>query len=268
MNTRLLRLSRQLYAFLLRLYPQRYRDEFGEEMTYVFSESLQDAYAENGQAGVLDVWVRTGVDTGKSVAVEFLEGQKGDRAMNTQMSVGTILRLSAIVGALLLIPLFGNTYVEGWNWSPFDFVFMGILLFGTGLAYELVAKRSATNAYRLATGVALAAALLLVWVNAAVGIIGDDNPANLLYLFVPLIGIAGAVNGRFRPAGMARALFVTALAQALVPVVALILWSPQTVSWSPGVVPVFGLNTIFVVLFAGAALLFRHAGVIRLRRSR
>ena len=99
---------------------------------------------------------------------------------------------------------------------------------------------------------------MLLWINGAVGLIGsEDNPANLMYGGVLAVGVIGAVIARLEPLGMARALFATALAQFLVPVVALIIWRTD---FSPGVVPVFGLNFFFVLLFAGSALLFRHAG--------
>ena len=99
---------------------------------------------------------------------------------------------------------------------------------------------------------------VILWVNAAVGLIGsEDNPANLMYGGVLAVGAIGAAIARFTPLGMARALFATAFAQFLVPVVALIIWRPD---FSPGVVQVFGLNFFFVLLFAGSALLFRHAG--------
>jgi hypothetical protein len=79
----------------------------------------------------------------------------------------------------------------------------------------------ARNAYRSIVGVALAAAFLLVWVNLAVGIIGtEDYLANVMYVGVLAVGIIGAIIARFRPHGMARALFATALAQALVAVIA------------------------------------------------
>lgn len=164
-----------------------------------------------------------------------------------------------ITGLILLIPVLGNQFVEGWNWSFFDFVLAGSFLFGTGLTYELVTRNTSTMAHRAAAGIALLAALLLVWVNAAVEIIGDDNPANLMYFGVPMVGIIGGIVARFRPYGLSRALFATAGAQALVPLVALVTWSPQVASWSPGVLPVFGLNAFFVLLFVGSALLFRKA---------
>ena len=112
-----------------------------------------------------------------------------------------------------------------------------------------------TTAYRVAAGLALTAAILIVWMNAAAGLIGieDDDPANLLYVGVLAIGLLGALAARFQPRGLARALFATALAQAVVGVIALRL--PNTA----GPVQIVLLHGAFVALFAGAALLFRHA---------
>jgi len=122
-------------------------------------------------------------------------------------------------------------------------------------------ERSTTlnrNAYLFAVGVALAAALILVWSSLGVGIIGaDGDPANLMYFGVLAVGIVGAIVARFRPEGMARALFATALAQALVAAIALILG--LGLPWSPPV-ELLALNGFFVALFVGSALLFRHAG--------
>ncbi len=121
----------------------------------------------------------------------------------------------------------------------------------------LVARKAGNIAYRFAVGVALAAAFILVWVTGAVGIIGtEDDNANLMYVGVLAVGIISAIIARFRPHGMARALFATALAQALVVVIVLIfgLGSP----WSgPG--EILALNGFFVSLFVGSALLFRYA---------
>jgi hypothetical protein len=166
---------------------------------------------------------------------------------------------AAVVALILMVPLVAMQFTDEVIWTLFDFVFMGALLFGTGLAYELVARKAGTIAYRVAVGLALAAAFLLVWINGAVGIIGsEDNPANLLYGGVLAIGFIGAIVARFHPHGMARALFATALAQALVPVIAFIIWKPSFAE-APGILGVFALNAFFVMLFVGSALLFRRA---------
>ena len=121
----------------------------------------------------------------------------------------------------------------------------------------LVAK-AGNIAYRAAVAVALAAALLLVWVTGAVGIIGsEDNNANLMYFGVLAVGIVGAIVARLRPHEMARALFATALAQASVAVIALIFG--LGLPWSPPL-EILALNGFFVGLFVGSALLFRNAG--------
>jgi len=111
------------------------------------------------------------------------------------------------------------------------------------------------TAYRFAVGLAVTAAFLIVWMNAAAGLIGieDDDPANLLYVAVLAIGFFGAIIARFQPRGLARALFATALAQALVGAIALKL--PNTASPTQIVI----LHSAFVAMFAGAALLFRYA---------
>lgn len=113
------------------------------------------------------------------------------------------------------------------------------------------------HAYRTAVGVAVATALLLVWVNLAVGVIGsEDNPANLMYFGVLAAGVGGAVAARFRPQEMARALVAVAIAQALVPAIALAVGRPEI---TPGVLGVLGGNALFVALWVGSAVLFRRA---------
>ena len=157
----------------------------------------------------------------------------------------------------------------GWNWPSFAFAFWGALLFGTGLTYELIARKGGTIAYRVAVGIACATGFVLVFINAAAGIIGD-GPVNLMYLGVLAVGFVGALIARFQPRGMALALFATAVAQMLVPVIALVIWkagwqdllidpnSPHP-PFHPGIAPVFGLNAVFAMLWVVSALLFRRA---------
>jgi hypothetical protein len=172
-----------------------------------------------------------------------------------QLLIGTIL--------ILLIPLAltirdGDVEGVGWNWSPGDFVFAFVMIFGIGLAYLLIARKAAGNRiYKMAIGVALAATFLLVWINAAVGIIGD-GPINMLYPVAILIGMTGAAIARLEPRGMSYALFATAVAVMLVPLIALLIGTP---SFSPGVVKVFGLNAFFALSFVASGVLFRQASV-------
>ena len=174
-----------------------------------------------------------------------------------------ITRIALATGFILLIPFVAMQFTTEVNWDLSDFIIMGMLLFGTGLTYELIARRAGRVAYRVAVGLALAAAFLLIWVNGAVGIIGNEgNPANLLYGGVLAALVIGAAIARFRPRGMERALYATAFAQVLIPVIALIIWPPSVVSWgAAGVFGVFIINAIFALLFVVSALFFHRARV-------
>lgn len=147
--------------------------------------------------------------------------------------------------------------VDGWAWQAGDFVVAWMLMVGIGLAWKLITTKTGNRSYRCATGIALAAGLLLVWVNGAVGLIGsEDNPANLMYAGVLLAGMIGAAIARLEPRGMALASFATAIIQFLIPVIALLVWPTD---FSPGIVPVFGLNLFFVLLFTVSGLLFQYS---------
>jgi hypothetical protein len=120
--------------------------------------------------------------------------------------------------------------------------------------------RANNTRYKLAFGIAGAAALLLVWLSLGVGIIGKDgDPANRMYFGVLAVGIIGALIARFRPGGMARALLATAIAQAVVAGIALIggLGRP----WS-GALELSLLNGFFIALFLNIsmALYMRSSG--------
>lgn len=159
---------------------------------------------------------------------------------------------------LLLLPFVAMRFTTEVTWTAFDFAVLGALLAAVGLGLELAVRGSGNVAYRIAAGLALAAAFLLVLINGAVGIIGSEREdANLLYGLVLAAAFLGAVLARFRPAGMARAMAAAALAQLLVPAVALVsgLGAKPRV-WSPEVLALTGL---FAALWLGSAWLFRRA---------
>jgi hypothetical protein len=169
----------------------------------------------------------------------------------------SILRLALATAFLLLIPLVAMQFTHEVVWTLFDFVVAGTLLFGTGLTYLLVARLGNNATYRLAVGVAVMAGLLLIWVNLAVGFIGsENNPANLLYGGVLAAAFIGAIAARFRPQGMAYAMFAAALVQFVVPFIAAAIWKPEV---NLGMLQVLALNTIFAGIWATSGWLFRRA---------
>jgi hypothetical protein len=143
-------------------------------------------------------------------------------------------------------------------WDIFDFALAGALVGGVGVTYALLTRKADNTAYRFAIGVAIAAAFFLVWVNAAVGVIGTaQDDANLMFGGVLAVVVMGAIIARLRPYGMARALFATALTQALVAVIAVIAGLGSTGPIWPW--DVLALNGFFAALWLLSAWLFRHA---------
>lgn len=162
----------------------------------------------------------------------------------------------SLAALLLLLPLVAMQFTREVNWTPFDFAFAAVMIGAVGIAFEVTIRTTRNIAYRGAVAIALAAAFLLIWINAAVGIIGnEDNSLNLLYLGVIAIAFGGMAWARFKARGAARAMMAAAGANAAVGVVAVIAARNEP----PGIVGLVGLNGFFVLLFLGAAWLFRLA---------
>lgn len=120
---------------------------------------------------------------------------------------------------LLLLPLVAMRYTTEVNWTVGDFIFAALLIGVIGVTFELTVRVTRSWTHRTAVGFALAAALFTVWVNGAVGMIGDeDNPYNLLFLGVIVLALVGSVAARFRPAGMAAAMGIAAIAHIAIAV--------------------------------------------------
>lgn len=173
-----------------------------------------------------------------------------------------IIRIAIGTALFLLIPLVltltgSGVDGDGFHWTWEDFIFAFVLIFGTGSLFELVRQKAKNSAYKFAAGLALAATFLLIWINGAVGLIGDSD-ANVMYGGVVITLFIGTIIARLKPHGMSYVLFAAALVQFLIPIIALIIGTPD---FSPGVVHVFMLNFFWVMMFVGSALLFRQAAV-------
>lgn len=167
-----------------------------------------------------------------------------------------VARWCAAAG-LLLLPLAAMQFTDEVDWTFSDFVFAAILIGATGLAFELALRVSTEPMFRVAAVVTLGATFLLIWSNAAVGIIGsENNDANMLYGLVVAVVIVGAIVGRFRPRMMARTTAAAAIVQGAITVTAIV------AGWGGTVTPPFKLlaiNGFFIGLWLVAMLLFRQA---------
>lgn len=157
---------------------------------------------------------------------------------------------------LLLIPLVAMQFANEVVWNSFDFIFAGTILFGTGLTYEMIARRSNKIIYRAAVATACATALLLVWIEGAVGIIGPPGGlTGLMELGVLAVLIIGSAIARLRAKGMVFALIAAALAQAIVGAVALFNGLGYPASPPLEIIVVCGF---FILPFVISAILFHQ----------
>jgi hypothetical protein len=75
--------------------------------------------------------------------------------------------IAMITGLLLLIPLLAR-----FPWTLSDFIIAGVLLFGTGSLFVLLARLTRNKMYRLAIAVVVFIIFFLVWAELAVGLFG------------------------------------------------------------------------------------------------
>jgi hypothetical protein len=168
------------------------------------------------------------------------------------------LLLWAVPTALLIAPAVAMQFTAEVQWSAFDFVFAAALLYGTTGLIDLAVRKGGSMADRLGAGLAVLISFLLVWINGAVGMIGnEDNPANLMFLVVIGIAAVGAAIARFRARGMARAMGAAAIAQgAITALVPIRNWGTED---APGTLGLMFLVGVFAVLWGLSAALFVKA---------
>lgn len=154
------------------------------------------------------------------------------------------------VAGLMLLPVLPERIGGDAAWEPGNFMFLGILFLAAAAAFEVALRTPSRLAYRVAAGIAASAALLQIWINLAVGIIGsEDDPANAIYLGVLAVGVLGPIIARFQARGMCQAMMAAAFAQLLALLVALAAGLGFT-----GPITVF-----FTTLWLTSAWLFRRA---------
>lgn len=82
----------------------------------------------------------------------------------------SIIRPTLVTLGILLIPVFGNNFLRGWDWEFGDFIVMGALIFGTGLLVELANMKVKSRNRRLIAIFLIIVALVWLWAELAVGL--------------------------------------------------------------------------------------------------
>jgi hypothetical protein len=89
------------------------------------------------------------------------------------MKAKKIIRSMLVAELLLLVPLVAMIFSDKVDWSLYDFIIIGILLAGLGGAYQLIINGIKSNLLQAAIGIVLVAALVLIWIEMAVGLFGS-----------------------------------------------------------------------------------------------
>lgn len=88
--------------------------------------------------------------------------------MKNRRFIGILLT----VAALLCIPLTAMLFTDQVDWTLSDFVVAGMLLLGTGLVIEVVARKVKDRSAKIGMIIGTLVVLFLVWAELAVGVFG------------------------------------------------------------------------------------------------
>lgn len=81
-----------------------------------------------------------------------------------------IIRSILVAELVLLVPLIAMQFSDEWDWGPLDFVVVGVLLAGVGVDGQMIINGMKNNYRQVFAGLVLALAMVVIWVELAVGI--------------------------------------------------------------------------------------------------
>lgn len=236
------------FGRLLRLYPQPFRERFGQGMAQTFHDLCREQGDDRRGLFGLVMWIF--FETSVAIVRENI----------TRMSKTANMMLRVAMGALAvwMVPLVASQFVEDWHWGVGGFVRVYFLFFLTGMVIALIAGRMGVWSYKAGVAVALVTGLALGW-STMVQVADSGHPERLWYHSVLVVGVIGAGLARLKAPGLAWTLLAMAATLAMI-----------AVTLPSGAPPDMALRMAighgaFVVLFTASGLLFRHAGLAALQ---
>ncbi|MCH8569157.1 MAG: hypothetical protein LAT67_12860 [Balneolales bacterium] len=100
---------------------------------------------------------------------------------NQTLAQGRNNRLFVILGiasAVLVLPLMFMSFTKEVNWSAFDFLIGGILLYGAAFSLEFLLRKVKSKKSRILCCLGLFIFFALIWGELAVGIFGTSFAGN------------------------------------------------------------------------------------------
>ena len=168
-----------------------------------------------------------------------------------------IVRVFVASASLLLIPYAASFITEEMEWTASDYFIVWVMLFVTGTFYAFISRLSSGLIYRSAVAVSCFTGLFMVWSNLAVGIIGnEDNPVNLVYFILIMVGLIASFAVRFKPRGLAYVTGGMAIALAVIAAYAIIAGYHHAPESS--LTQIVGVHMIFITPLSIAAILFHQ----------
>jgi len=149
----------------------------------------------------------------------------------------------------------------------FQFTLLGVLLASLIAGFVFLKSRKPNNsAYKYALGLAIGGAFLLFWINGAVGLIGsENNDVNMMYPLLIVLLFLGSFIVKFQPRGMSFILRMAAVAQVIIPIVAVSIGLGSGQPGWPWFITI--ITAFFTTLWAGSATLFIKAHVFEGQKS-
>ena len=89
------------------------------------------------------------------------------------MKKKSIIRSVLAAELVLLAPLIAMQFTDEVDWDVRDFMIVSVLLAGLGFASQLIISGVKNNPQQVIIGVVLAAAIILIWIELAVGLFGS-----------------------------------------------------------------------------------------------
>ena len=88
------------------------------------------------------------------------------------MITGRRFWILLIIAIILLIPLVAMQFTPEVDWSFFDFVLAGSLLFTAGFLFDLTLQKVQSKNWRILVGFGILILFFMIWAELAVGIFG------------------------------------------------------------------------------------------------
>ena len=244
-------LETSIYQALLNLYPRDFRDQYGEEMTRAFQESL------NSQGSSLGFWARTFWDVISSASRERISGGKTMRTQNPIALIGGIAALLyglVIPTAALLTMGAGTITISGsniWFFGSLE-LFCAVVIPSIAILASLKSIAPTPTRLQIFGGLLSIVSLLfsrwhvvvMMVPLADLGIFG--NRFGLTTLGLPL-GLLCMALGQVRQRGFGQ---LSIIANVLIGIAAMLVLSLLPVNWLINNMPATDAEPLLIVVFS------------------